>query len=75
MIRVNLRDDWREFIEAEAPKLGLRHSARSTLEQNTIAFLNARRRNVPRRPRIVRESREFLGQNIARHAADYLAET
>src|SRR5271166_121878 len=57
MIRVNLRDDWREFVEAEAPKLGLRYSATSTLEQNTIAFLNARRRSVPRRPRVVHESR------------------
>ena len=73
MIRVNLRDDWREFIEAEAPKLGLRYSAASTLEQNTIAFLNARRRNVPRRPRVVQESCEFLGQNLGQHATDYLA--
>ena len=73
MIRVNLRDDWRKFIEAEAPRLGLRHSATSTLEQNTIAFLNARRRNVPRRPRVVQESREFLGQSLGQHAADYLS--
>jgi hypothetical protein len=73
MIRVNIRDDWREFIEAEAPRLGLRHSATSTLEQNTIAFLNARRRNVPRRPRVVRESCEFLGQSLGQHATDYLA--
>ena len=43
MIRVNLRDDSQEFVEAEAPKLGLRYSATSTLEQNTIAFLNALR--------------------------------
>jgi len=73
MIRVNFREDWREFVEAEAPKFGLRYSAASTLEQNTIAFLNARRRNVPRRPRVVHESREFLAQNIGQHAADYLA--
>ena len=43
------RDDWREFVEAEAPKFGLRYSATSTLAQNTIAFLNARRRSVQRR--------------------------
>jgi hypothetical protein len=73
MIRVNLRDDWLEFIEAEAPKFGLRYSATSTLEQNTIAFLNARRRNVSRRPRVVQESREFLGQSLSLHATDYLA--
>jgi hypothetical protein len=73
MIRVNLRDDWLDFIEAEASKLGLRYSATSTLEQNTIAFLNARRRNVPRRPRVVQESCEFLGQNLGQHATDYLA--
>jgi hypothetical protein len=73
MIRVNFQDDWREFVEAEAPKLGLQYSAASTLEQNTIAFLNARRRNVPRRPRVVHESREFQSQNIGQHAADYLA--
>jgi len=65
MIRVNLRDDWLEFIEAEAPKFGLRYSATSTLEQNTIAFLKGRRRNVSRRPRVVQESREFLGQSLA----------
>jgi len=72
MIRVNLRDDWREFVEAEAPKLGLRYSATSTLEQNTIAFLNARRRSVPRLPRVVHESREFRSQRIGQHATDYL---
>ena len=43
MIRANFRDDWREFVEAEAPNFGLRYSAASALEQNTIAFLNARR--------------------------------
>lgn len=37
MIRVNPRSDWREFIEAEAPKLGLRYSPPSTLEHETIA--------------------------------------
>jgi len=73
MIRVNLRDDWREFIEAAAPKLGLRYSMPSTFEQNTIAFLNARRRTVPRRPRIVHESREFRSQSLGQHAMDYLA--
>jgi hypothetical protein len=73
MIRVNIRDDWREFIEAEAPKLSLRYSTTSTLEQNTIAFVNARRRNVPRRPRVVHESREFRGQKLDQHATDYLA--
>jgi hypothetical protein len=73
MIQVNLRDDWREFTEAEAPRFGLRHSATSALEQNTIAFLNARRRNVSRRPRVVQESREFLGQSLSVHATDYLA--
>ena len=72
MIRVNLRDDWQEFIRAEAPRLGLQHSTTATLEQNTIAFLNARRRNVPRRPRVVQESREFLGQSLGQHATDYL---
>ena len=70
---MNLRDDWREFIEAEAPKLGLRFSMTSTFEQNTIAFLNARRRSVPRRPRVVHESREFRSQSIGQHATDYLA--
>jgi hypothetical protein len=35
MIRVNLRDNWREYIEAEAPTLGLRYSVASALEQNT----------------------------------------
>jgi hypothetical protein len=73
MIRVNFRDDWREFVEAEAPILGLRYSTTSTLEQNTVAFLNARRRSVPRRPRVVRESREFGAQDLGHHAADYLA--
>jgi hypothetical protein len=73
MIRVNLREDWREFIEAEAPKLGLRYSSTSTLEQNTSAFLNARRRSVPRRRRVVHESREFRGQSLGQHATDYLA--
>jgi hypothetical protein len=73
MIQVNLRDDWREFTEAEAPRIGLRHSATSALEQNTIAFLNARRRNVSGRPRVVQESREFLGQSLSLHATDYLA--
>ena len=72
-MRVNLSDDWREFIEAEAPKLGLRYSATSTLEQNTIAFLNARRRSVPCRPRVVHESREFRSQSLGQHATDYLA--
>src|ERR1035441_2649517 len=73
MIRINLRDDWREFIEAEAPKLRLRSSTTSTLEQHTIAFLNAQRRSVPRRPRVVHESREFQSQSIGQHATDYLA--
>jgi hypothetical protein len=73
MIRVNLRDDWREYIKTEAPKLGLRFSATSTLEQDTITFLNARRRSVPRRPRVVHESREFRSQSIGQHATDYLA--
>lgn len=73
MIRVNPRDDWRKFIEAESPKMGVRCSPTSKLEQETIAFLNARRRSVPRRPRAVHESREFQGQNIGQHATDYLA--
>jgi hypothetical protein len=73
MIRVNLRDDWREFIEAEAPKLDLLTSTTSTLEQNTIAFLNARRRSVSRRPRVVHESHEFRAQNLGQYATDYLA--
>jgi hypothetical protein len=72
MIRVNFRDDWQEFVEGEAPKLGLRYSATSTLEQNTIGFLNGRRRSVPRRPRVVHESREFRSQSIGQHATDYL---
>ena len=73
MIGMNLRDDWQEFIEAEAPKFGLRYSKTSTLEQHTIAFLNAQRRSVPRRPRVMHESREFQSQGIGQHATDYLA--
>jgi len=73
MIRVNLRDDWLEFIEAESAKLGLRYSTTSTLEQSTITFLNARRRSVPPRPRVVHESRKFRAQNLGQHATDYLA--
>lgn len=69
MIRVNFRDDWKEFLQRDLVTLGLQYESSESPEENTITYLNAKRRTIPRRKRTVHESKEL---NIPPdHLTDY----
>src|SRR5271155_4463066 len=71
MIKVDFENDWREFLEQEMPAQGSPYDPSSRLKDNTITYLNAKRRTVPPRKRTVHESEEL--QIPDKHSADYLS--
>jgi len=71
MIRVDFHSDWGKFLETEMSVSGSPYDPSSSLEENTITYLNANRRIVPNRKRTVRESKEL--QIPPYHSADFLS--
>jgi len=71
MIKADFRNDWREFLQGDMPVFGLQYDRAETLEENTIGYLNAKRRIVPRRKRTVHESKEVRIQILSKYWAEY----
>lgn len=60
-LRVDFKGDWAQFLrEKGLPVCGLKFDDARTLDENTMRYLNAHQRRIPRRkPRVVHESREL----------------
>jgi hypothetical protein len=71
MTNVDFQSDWRESLEQGMAAHGSPYDPATSLKDNTITYLNAKRRSVPPLRRIVRESKEL--QIPVKHSADYLA--
>jgi hypothetical protein len=59
MINANFVKDWNDFLQREMSALGLRHDPALSVEDNTLRYLNAKRRTPRQAPRIVHEAREL----------------
>jgi hypothetical protein len=59
MITLDFKDDWKAFLEKEMIALGFKYECLECLEENTIRYLNARRRIVSNKPRAIHESKEL----------------
>jgi hypothetical protein len=59
MINANLVQDWNDFLQREMPALGLRHDPALSAEDNTLRYLNVKRRTPRQAPRSVHEAREL----------------
>jgi hypothetical protein len=71
-LKIDFQGDWARFIRQKgAPACGLKLDESRTLEENTMRYLNARRRIPTPRPRKVHESRELFVPQEDRQ--DYLA--
>jgi len=69
MIRMNFRNDWKGFLEKEMISYGLQYDQVESLEDNTLRYLNAKRRTPRCTPRTVHESKEL--QIPPQHIVDY----
>ena len=69
MIKVDFRNDWKASLEKEMMSHGLRYDAGHSLEENTLRYLNAKRRIAPRTSRKVHESKEL--RIPKQHSTDY----
>ena len=69
MINANFLEDWNDFLRKEIPALGVRHNPALSVEDNTLRYLNAKRRTPRQAPRIVHEAREL--QIPPAHADNY----
>jgi len=69
MIRVDFRSDWKEFIERDLTSFGLQYEKLGSLEDNTLRYLNAKRRVAHRTGRKVHESKELCIPK--EYSADY----
>jgi hypothetical protein len=60
-LRVDFKGDWAQFLrEKGLPGCGLKFDDARTLNENTMRYLNAHHRRIPKRkPRAVHESREL----------------
>jgi len=69
MIKVDFQSDWKTFLEQDMMTYGLRYDTGQSLEDNTLRYLNAKRRIAPRTGRKVHESKELLIPK--QHSTDY----
>lgn len=56
---MDFKNDWKEFLSKEMTELGFEYDSLKSLERNTIRYLNARRRIISNKPRVIHESKEF----------------
>lgn len=59
MITLDFKNDWKEFLVKEMAELGFKYEFSRSLHENTIIYLNAKRRIVSNKPRAIRESKEL----------------
>ena len=59
MIKVDFRNDWKEFLEKDMVAYGLEYAPSKSAEENTIRYLNAKRRIARSTGRTIHESKEL----------------
>lgn len=59
IIKVDFRNDWKEFLEKEMATYGLQYAPSKSVAENTGRYLNAKRRIPRRTPRNIHESGEL----------------
>ncbi len=69
MLRVDFEGDWTEFLGTDMAAYGSAYDPSENLRENTVTYLNAKRRIVPRCKRAVQESKEL--QIPPQHSTDY----
>jgi hypothetical protein len=69
MIKLDFRNDWKEFLEQDLAGYDLQYDPLKSLGGNTVRYLNARRRTVCNIARSIYESRELCIPN--QHRGDY----
>jgi hypothetical protein len=69
MITLDFKNDWKEFLSKEMTELRFKYDVLISLEENTIRYLNAKRRIVSNKPRSIHESKELCIH--AKHSEAY----
>ena len=69
VLKVNFRDDWKEFLERTLADYDLSNAPSQSVEENTVTYFNAKRRIARNTGRVVHESRELCIPK--QHHGDY----
>ena len=56
---MDFKKDWMEFLDKEMTEMGFKYDGQKSLEENTVAYINSKKRVMSKKPRAIHESKEL----------------